>query len=105
MEAGRREFIALSSLAAAGVMGGCATQKTVAWKPGEKVFIKAALIHLGSNMWTDVRTPQKNDKPNPEDSWDFKDRVDYLRAGDAASEVHRSDGFCRRDVREVGGGG
>ena len=83
MEARRREFIALSSLAAAGVMGGCAARSAIApYRPDEKAFIKAALIHLGSNMWTDVRTPQKNDKPNPEDSWDFKDRVDYLRAKD-----------------------
>ena len=84
-ETSRRDFIKVSSMAAAAMAGGCATapaMRKAAWKPDEKAFIKAALIHLGSNMWTDVRTPQKNDKPNPEDSWDFKDRVDYLRAKD-----------------------
>ena len=45
----RRDFLRLSSIAAGGVLAGCATQKKVAWKPDEKAFIKAALMHLGSN--------------------------------------------------------
>ena len=79
-QTGRRDFIALSSLAAAGAVAGCATQKTVAWKPDEKAFIKAALLHLGSNMWCDVFTPIQGDKP-PEKRWSGEPGSrDYLRA-------------------------
>lgn len=79
---GRREFVSMSSLAAAGAVTGCATGKAFTYKPDEKAFIKAALVHLGSNMWCDVYTPEQGDKPQPADRWDFKDRVDYLRATD-----------------------
>ena len=77
---GRRDFIALSSLAAAGAVAGCATQKKVVWTLDEKAFIKAALMHLGSNMWCDVFTPIQGDKP-PEKRWSGEPgRRDYLRA-------------------------
>ena len=77
---GRRDFIALSSLAAAGAVAGCATQRRGAWKPDEKAFIKAALMHLGSNMWCDVFTPIQGDKPL-EKHWNGpRGAVDYLRA-------------------------
>ena len=78
--AGRRDFIALSSLAAAGAVAGCATQKRAAWRPAdEKAFIKAALMHLGSNMWCDVFTPIQGDKP-PEKRWSgVPGSRDYLR--------------------------
>ena len=79
---GRREFMLGAGLAAAGAFTGCATRKGVAWKLDEKAFVKAALLHLGSNMWCDVRTPIPGDKPPAEDRWDFKDSVDYLRASD-----------------------
>ena len=79
--AGRRDFIALSSLAAAGAVAGCATQKRAAWRPAdEKAFIKAALMHLGSNMWCDVFTPIQGDKP-PEKRWNGEPGSrEYLRA-------------------------
>ena len=82
MDTRRRDFLALSSLAAAGSFVGCATATRTAWRPDETAFIKAALIHLGSNMWCDVRTPLPKDAPPKPDKWDFKDRVDYLRAKD-----------------------
>lgn len=79
---GRRDFISLSSLAAGGMLAGCAAGRAAAYRPDEKAFIKAALVHLGSNMWCDVRTQMPGDKPPDPDKWDFKDRVDYLRASD-----------------------
>ena len=86
-----------AGLAAAGALTGCATRKGVAWKPDEKAFVKAALLHLGSNMWCDVRTPIPGDKPPAEDRWDFKDRVDYLRASDDVwrdcTEAMKRNGF------------
>ena len=93
----RREFIGMSSLAAAGFVGGCMAPQAAAWRPDEKAFIKAALLHLGSSMWHDVRTPMPGDKPLPPDRWDVKDRVDYLRTTDevwrACTDAMAANGF------------
>ena len=92
----RREFIRGSAFAAAGVLTGCATGRTRAVPAGDGHFIRAALIHLGSNMWCDVWT---DNKPRPPESerWDFKDRVDHLRTEDAVwrecTEAMRANGF------------
>ena len=91
----RREFIGMTGLAAAGICGGCASPKAV-WRPDEAAFIKGALLHLGSSMWHDVRTPMDGDKPLGK-RWDVKDRVDFLRAKDetwrACTEAMRQYGF------------
>lgn len=94
---GRREFVSMSSLAVGGMVAGCAAGRAAAYRPDEKAFIKAALLHLGSNMWCDVRTPKPGDKPPPADRWDFKDRVDYLRASNdvwrECTDAMRANGF------------
>ena len=80
----RRDFIRTSSLAAAGFVGGCAAPKAAAWKPDENAFIKSVLLHLGSAMWSDVKTPLEGDKPPAVRCWDsYKARKDYLQTSDA----------------------
>ena len=92
----RREFIRGSAFAAAGVLTGCATGRTRAVPADDGHFIKAALIHLGSNMWCDAWTDNKP-RPPASERWDFKDRVDHLRAEDAVwrecTEAMRANGF------------
>ena len=92
----RREFLGMSGLAAAGLAGGCAAPKAAAWRPDGGAFIKGALLHLGSNMWHDVRTPIDGDKPMGK-RWDIKDRVDFLRAKDevwrACTDAMKQHGF------------
>ena len=75
----RREFLKMSSMAAGAALTGCATGRNVAGYtvPADEL-VRGALIHLGSNMWTDVWTSAKPREPN----WDDKVRVDYLRAED-----------------------
>ena len=74
----RREFMKLSSFAAGAALTGCATGRRAAFVPDEKAFVRGALIHLGSNMWTDVYT---NPKPRKA-GWDDKVAADYVRAHD-----------------------
>ena len=74
----RREFLKLSSFAAGAALTGCATAPGKAFSADENALVSGALIHLGSNMWTDVYT---NAKPRKK-SWDDKVAVDYVRAKD-----------------------
>ena len=55
---GRRDFIALSSLAAAGAVAGCATQKKLAWKPDEKAFIES--MEYGGKMFAEWESKNGN---------------------------------------------
>lgn len=50
----RREFLELSSLVAGAALTGCATSAGKAFAADENALVRGALIHLGSNMWTDV---------------------------------------------------
>ena len=75
----RREFLGSAAMAAGGLVTGCASAPKAGWRPDERAFVKAALLHLGSNMWCDEWTDSRPRTPASE-RWDFKDRVDYLRA-------------------------
>lgn len=69
----------MSTFAAGAALTGCATGRKVAGyavPAGE--LVRGALIHLGSNMWTDVYT---NEKPRKH-VWDDKVTVDWVRADD-----------------------
>ena len=76
----RREFLKLSTFAAGAALTGCATGRKVAGYtvPADEL-VRGALIHLGSNMWTDVYTNAAPRKPG----WDDKVAVDFVRADDA----------------------
>ena len=97
----RRDFIKASSMAAAALAGGCATTpvaRKAAWKPDENAFIKSVLLHLGSAMWTDVKTPLQGDKKPAERNWDsYKARKDYMQTTDAMwrefTDAARDHGF------------
>jgi hypothetical protein len=78
MKMKRREFIRLSSLTAGAALAGCAVKRGSVFVPDEKAFVSGALIHLGSNMWTDVYTSAKPRKKG----WDDKVAADYVRAHD-----------------------
>ena len=90
-----------SSMAAVALAGGCTTAPSVgkvAWKPDENAFIKAELLHLGSAMWTDVKTPLEGDKKPAQKNWDaFKARRDYMQTTDAMwhefTDAARDHGF------------
>ena len=60
----RREFLKLSTFAAGAALTGCATGRKVAGYtvPADEL-VRGALIHLGSNMWTDVWTSAKPREP------------------------------------------
>ena len=55
----RREFMA--GAAAAAMVAGCRTSRSL---PGKDDIIWAALLHMGLNMWFDVR----------EEDWDFDEK-------------------------------
>lgn len=62
----RRDFVRTSALAAGGLLAGCAGERVAAKRcPG---FYRAALQHLGSNMWGDWTPDAENWAKSPEEA-------------------------------------
>ncbi len=79
MKMKRRHILKLSSFAAGAALTGCATKpKGAVHEVPKDELARGILVHLGSNMWTDVYTNVKPRQPG----WDDKVAVDYVRADD-----------------------
>lgn len=75
----RKGFIGGAAAFAGTALVGCASAPKAA-RPAEGRFIKAALLHLGSNMWCDRYTNLKTPVRKP--SWNNKVAAPYVRADD-----------------------
>ena len=53
----RREFIAKTGFAAAGALSGCAAPQLAHTKTSDRIW--GVLLHLGNNMWSDVRVENR----------------------------------------------